>query len=173
MDPGVDKSDSVMPQKTYIFWILIFIIFFMAAVNFLLLVIMMNVLNIGEGMESMEMVTKEDIVKFFGEVDFDNVVYDKARLEGFQNIPVRISGNDGSVVMTVRDPDTMASTNKLKVDEDEILISEVEKFDVIDPRTGANIFSTDNREFAIPKGVSHLDVKRLSVNRLILSLIHI
>lgn len=156
-----------MPQKTYVFWILILIIFFMAMVNFLILVIMMNVLRIGEGMESMEMLSNEEIVKFYGDVDFDYVFYEDGLLKGFQNIPLEIAGNEGSVMMALKNRGNAIATNKMKMTADEISFSDVERFEVIDPITRSNVFSTDYKEFRIPKGLPHLDVKKLRVSRLI------
>ena len=139
----------------------------MAAVNFLLLVIMMSVLRIGEGMESMEMVTNEDIVKFYGDVHFDKVSYEKEKIKGFDNIPIEIFGDNGPVIMSVQQQETGQPANEMKVSDQGIAFSAVDRFDIMDPRSKDNIFSTDYKDFTIPKKVRHLDTKKLRVNRLV------
>lgn len=163
-----EKPITVMPQKTYIFWILILIIFFMAMVNFLILIIMMNVLRIGEGMESMEMLSNDEVIKFYGDTDLDDVLYEGETVKGFQNIPLKIVGSDASfVMMSLKNRDSEIAMNKMKIDADEISFLDVDRFDVFDPVTWKNVFSTDYKEFKIPKGLSRLDVKKLRVSRMI------
>ncbi|XP_065210976.1 beta-sarcoglycan [Planococcus citri] len=163
----LDRAPNIMPQKTYIFWLLILIIFFMAAVNFTVLIIMINVLRIGEGMESMEMLSKEEIIKLYGDTDFDYIVYNEEALKGFQDIPLQVRSNEGFVVMALNNYKDMISSDKMKLTNDEISFSNIDHFQVVDPVTQKTVFSTHNNNYEIPKGVSNLDIKRLRVNRLV------
>lgn len=129
---------------------------------------MMNVLRIGEGMESMKMLSNDEVVKFYGDIDLDNVLYEGETVKGFQNIPLQIVGNDGSfVMMSLKNRDSEIAMNKMKIDADEISFLDVDRFDVFDPVTRKSVFSTDYKEFKIPKGLSRLDVKKLRVSRMI------
>lgn len=157
-----------MPQKTYIFWILVFIIFFIAAVNFSILVIMMSVLRIGEeGMESVEIVSKDKLIKFHGDADLDQVLFSDGPLKGFQNVPFKIQSDEGSVIVSMKNINDEQNANKIRITDKEIMFSNVEKFFVYDPISRRNIFSTDYKDFKIPKGLPNLDVKKLRVKRLL------
>ncbi|XKL59338.1 hypothetical protein PGB90_000354 [Kerria lacca] len=158
---------GIMPQKTYIFWILIYMVFFIAAVNFIILVIMMNVLRIGLGLESIEIVSAEKLIKFYGNADFDYIVYKNGKLKGFNNHPIEINGIEESVIMSVQNNDDITKLNNMILTENEISFNNVKIFDVIDPISRNNIFSTDYKDFKIPKGLPRLDVKKLRVNRLV------
>lgn len=140
----------------------------MAAVNFTVLVIMINVLRIGEGMESMEMLSKEEIIKLYGDTDFDYIVYNEESLKGFQDIPLQVRSNDGLVIMALNNYRDMPA-DRMKLANSEISFSNIDNFDVIDPSTQETIFSTHNNNYEIPKGVSHLNIRKLRVNRLVSS----
>lgn len=163
----IDHTPGIMPQKTYIFWLLILIIFFMAAVNFTILVIMINVLRIGEGMESMEMLSNEEIIKLYGDTDFDYVLYDNGVLKGFQDIPIQINGNEGSVIMAMKKYNDLIPSEKIKLSSNEFSFTNIDNFEVTDPETQEIIFSTQHKNFQIPKDLSRLDVKKLRVHRLV------
>lgn len=53
----------------------------------------------------------------------------------------------------------------MKIHRDFTLISGIDEFLVQSPTTGKNIFSTDYKDFKLPKGVSHLSVKEAHVSR--------
>lgn len=157
----------MIPQKTYLFWILVFIIFFIAAVNFTILVIMISVLRIGEGMESIEIVSKDDVIKFHGAADLDHVLYSDGSLKGFQNVPLEIQSDEGSVIVSMKNTHDDTNVDKIEINDREIAFTNVDKFFVQDPTSRRNIFSTDYKDFKIPKGLPLLDVKKLRVKRLL------
>lgn len=128
---------------------------------------MISVLRIGDGMESMEMISRDDTIKFHGAADLDHILYSDGPLKSFQNLPLEIQSDEGSVIVSMKNFLDDTSAKKIEITDQQIEFSNVEKFFVYDPTSGRNIFSTDYKDFKIPKGLPHLDVKKLRVNRLL------
>lgn len=118
-------------------------------------------------MESVEIVSKDEVIKFHGDADLDHVFYSDGSLKGFQNVPFKIQSDEGSVIVSMKNTNDETNVNKIEITDKDIIFSNVEKFFVYDPTSRRNVFSTDYKDFKIPKGLPNLDVKKLRVKRLL------
>lgn len=53
----------------------------------------------------------------------------------------------------------------MEIHHDHTLISGINEFRLQSPTTGKDIFSTEYKDFKLPKGVSHLSVKEAHISR--------
>ncbi|XP_063221801.1 beta-sarcoglycan [Bacillus rossius redtenbacheri] len=151
-------------RKTYAFWTLVMLLFFLAMGNLLLTFIILGVLRLGQGMESLELIPDKNTVMFYGTTDLDRVYKKDGRLEGFGNCPVEVTGENGSVLINVVGNAGQAEP-RIAVGLNGTHISNVESFEVKDPITGRKYFSTGFPNFGLPRGVKHLDIKMAQTRR--------
>lgn len=152
-------------RKTYAFWTLIMLLFFMAIGNLMLTFIILGVLRLGQGMESLELVPEASLIKFFGETDLDRIYKKDGKLESFGDAPLELTGNNGSVVVKLVDTGE-ASQPQIVSNQEGTSVQGVKSFDVHDPSTGQTIFSTDFPNFGLPQGVEKLDIKLARTHRI-------
>ncbi|KAJ1525917.1 hypothetical protein ONE63_009105 [Megalurothrips usitatus] len=152
-------------RKTYAFWTLIMLLFFMAFGNLMLTFIILGVLRLGQGMESLELVPEASLIKFFGATDLDRIYKRDGKLEGFGDVPVELTGNNGSVVVKLVDTGD-ANQPKIVSSQEGTSVQGVKSFDIQDPTTGQKIFSTDFPNFGLPQGVEKLDIKLARTHRI-------
>ncbi|KAJ8880561.1 hypothetical protein PR048_017031 [Dryococelus australis] len=145
-------------RKTYAFWTLVMLLFFLAMGNLLLTFIILGVLRLGQGMESLELIPEESTIMFYGTTDLDRVYKRDGRLEGFGNSPVEVTGDNGSVLINVVG-NTGRAEPRIAVGLNGTYLSNVKSFEVKDPITGHKYFSTGFPNFGLPHGVKHLDIK--------------
>lgn len=60
-------------QKRYCLWALTTILAIIAILNMLMSLIIMHVLRVSKGMESLEIISDKNLMKFHGRTDLDNV----------------------------------------------------------------------------------------------------
>lgn len=152
-------------KKTYAFWILVGLLCLLACANMVLTIVILKVLRLGQGMESIEIMPQNSIVKFHGNTDFGNIYKRDGRLEGFRDEPVKIIGDNGPVSIDVRDSGGTIS-KVLQVKQNESHIKGVESFNVLDSSTNKSIFSTDFPNFGLPRGVRNINVKLAETHRI-------
>ncbi|XP_067012864.1 beta-sarcoglycan [Anabrus simplex] len=152
-------------RKTYAFWTLVVLLFFLAMANLLLTFIILGVLRLGQGMESLELVPEGNLVMFYGNSDLDRVYKHDGKLEGFNECPVEMTGDNASVLISVTDREGNGKP-KISVGVNSTSVTGVDSFDVVDPVTGHAIFSTGYPNFGLPRGVAQLNVKIAHTRRI-------
>nr|CAD7573412.1 unnamed protein product [Timema californicum] len=152
-------------RKTYAFWTLVMLLFVLSLGNLLLTFIILGVLRLGQGMESLELVPEESLVVFYGNTDLDTIYKRDGKLEGFDECPVELTGDSGSVFINVIDSGGKVDP-KISVGLNSTFIAGIKSFEVRDPTTGHPIFSTGFPNFGLPRGVEHLDVKMVQTHRI-------
>lgn len=151
-------------RKTYAFWTLIMLLFFMAVGNLMLTFIILGVLRLGQGMESLELVPEASLIKFFGNTDLDRIFKRDGKLESFNDAPLKLTGNNGSVIVKLVNTGE-ANQPKIVSNPEGTSVIGVKSFDIQDPSSGQTIFSTDFPNFGLPRGVEKLDIKLARTHR--------
>jgi len=149
-------------DATFLFWTLIVFIFILAIGNLILTLVILGVLRLGQGMQSLELLSEENLIKFYGTADL-GVIYQKTgHIDGFSDIPLEITGEGASVNMKTNLDAELPSievgikSTKIKSDS----------FDVNDPKSGQTIFSTDYPNFGLPRGVKVLNIQHANTKRI-------
>ncbi|PSN34851.1 Beta-sarcoglycan [Blattella germanica] len=153
-------------RKTYAFWTLVMLLFCLALGNLLLTFIILGVLRLGQGMESLELVPEESLIMFYGNTDLDRVYKRDGKLEGFYECPVEMTGDNNSVAIDLVDREGRPMEPKIHLDLNSTTITGIDSFDVRDPVTGRSVFSTGFPNFGLPRGVSKLDIKMAQTRRI-------
>lgn len=167
----IPASKQVIPKtglrgrKTYAFWTLVVLLFILALGNLVLTFTILGVLRLGQGMESLELLPEESLVMFYGNTDLDRIYKEDGKLEGFDDSPVEITGDNSSVLISLVDNDGR-NNPKISVGLNGTSISGVDSFEVRDPKSGQSVFSTGFPNFGLPRGVGHLNVKIAHTRRI-------
>lgn len=151
-------------QKTIAFWTLVCLLFILAIGNLILTFIILGVLRLGQGMESLEIVPDSSLLKFYKNTDLDQLYKRDGKLEGFSDIPMEITGNMAPIKLDLVDKNSRPK-NKLRIDRNGTLTRYIRQFQIIDPITGEKIFSTDNPRLTINKTISNLHTRIVNTNR--------
>ncbi|CAL8094211.1 unnamed protein product [Orchesella dallaii] len=142
------------------FWILLGVLTLLVIANSILTFVIYGVLRLGVGMESIEFLPRH--LKFFGNTDLDEIYKRDGIIQGFQNKPMEIYGdNGGEVHLWVRE----GSQPSLSVERNVINITKVNGVRVVDKR-GREMFSTNTPTLGLPRGVQKLDVRVAKTNRI-------
>ncbi|KAJ9594342.1 hypothetical protein L9F63_014218 [Diploptera punctata] len=153
-------------RKTYAFWTLVMLLFFLALGNLLLTFIILGVLRLGQGMESLELVPEESAIMFYGNTDLDRVYKRDGKLEGFYECPVEMTGDNGSVTINLVDREGRPLEPKIDLNHNITTVTGIDSFEIRDSRTGRSIFSTGYPNFGLPRGVTKLDIKMAQTRRI-------
>lgn len=133
---------------------------------------LLGVLRIGYGMESLEFLPSGRLLRFLNNADLGTVIPHKGVIGGFKDTDLHIIGESQPVVVrTSVDKQAgrqMSDTAgpSLEVGPDWTVVSNVKEFRVRSPTTGRTIFSTEYQGFQLPKGIPNLSVKEAHVSRL-------
>lgn len=71
----MSASNKKLAKRRYYLWTLTFILAIIGLCNLFLNITVIAVLRISQGMEAMEMIPDENLVKFYGKTDLDKVRY--------------------------------------------------------------------------------------------------
>ena len=159
------KMRAKQKHSAYLFWILISLLFILALGNLILTISILGVLRLGQGMESLELVPAESVIKFFGLIDLDNIYKRDGKLESFNDFPMEVEGDEGNVFISIPENEKEI-TSTINFDKKQKIIKNVDSFIVRNPLTGKTIFSTDFPNFGLPKGVGKLDVELVLTKRI-------
>ncbi|XP_014241048.1 uncharacterized protein LOC106661851 isoform X2 [Cimex lectularius] len=142
-----NSDDSfVKPTNTkiYAFWTLVGLLCLLALANMILTIVIFSVLRLGQGMESMELLPDEGLVKFFGDSNFGKVSKSDGNIEGFAGSETEIKGVKGPVILEVEDAKGR-QRNTLTLEQNGTQFKSINSFKVGD------VFSTDNPVFKLSK----------------------
>ncbi|CAG4981495.1 unnamed protein product [Colias eurytheme] len=163
---GNDVSKNVYKgRKTFVFWTLVCLLFILAIGNLILTFIILAVLRLGQGLESMEFLPEHNAIKFFGETNLDHVYKKDGLIESFQDVPMVISSENGSVLFNLQTRLSRSDT-RLTVNNSGVFIRGVNSFDLIEPATGETVFSTNSAEMSITEPLNNLVAKQVSTKRI-------
>jgi beta-sarcoglycan len=162
------QKTGLRGRKGLLFYALVVLLFAVALINLAVIVVLLSVLRIGYGMESMEFIRTGRLLRFLNHADMGMVIPDTGIIGGFAESDLPIVGDNQPIIFhtssTGNMPDYGAS---LKIHRDFTLISGVDEFLLQSPTTGKSIFSTNYKNFKLPTGVSHLSVKEAHVSRIV------
>lgn len=152
------RKSSENEPSTYLFWTLVLLLFILAFGNLVLTFVVLGVLRLGEGMESLELVPEKSLIKFFGNTDLDNIYKRDGKLESFNESPMEILGDIGNIQIGIVEMEREITPlinlgTKLEV------VKNVESFVVRNPASEQSYFSTDYPNFGLPRGVNKLDIQ--------------
>lgn len=86
--------------------------------------------------------------------------------ESFGDEPIELMGNAGGVHIQVANRHHSMTWSSLQILKNETSISQVDSFQVKDPRSGSPIFSTDFPNFNLPKGVQRVELGLTQTHRI-------
>ncbi|CAH0730114.1 unnamed protein product, partial [Brenthis ino] len=152
-------------RKTFAFWTLLCLLFVLAIGNLILTFTILAVVRLGDGLESMEFLTEHNAIKFFGETNLDHVYKRDGLIESFQDTPMSITSENGSVLFNLLTRLSRSDT-KLVVNTSGIFIKGVHSLELMDPETGEQVFSTANPEVTITDVIKNLHAKQVSTKRI-------
>nr|CAG4641262.1 EOG090X0F7H [Eulimnadia texana] len=151
--------------KGYTFWALVFALFVVALGNLFLTITIYNVLRLTKSMESIEVVTPSNLMKFYGEISINRIVKGDGRISGFADRPIEISSIDSNIEMKV-DSDDNTFPSSVNVGLDSVEFRNIERFDMLHPGRRTVAFSTMFPNFGLPKGVQKLTINKASASRI-------
>lgn len=152
-------------RKTIAFWTLVGLIFILAVGNLVLTVTILGVLRLGQGMQSMELISEQSAVKFYGNADLGYLYKRDGRIESFANAPMKINSQNGAILLNL----TLRSgrpVNKLTLTKNGTSFTSFENFEV---RTKANkiVFSTTMPHLNDIKRARNMYTRMAEVNRIV------
>ncbi|XP_015919864.1 beta-sarcoglycan isoform X2 [Parasteatoda tepidariorum] len=155
-------------KKGIMFYALVVLLFTIALINLAVIVVLLSVLRIGYGMESMEFIRYGKLLRFLNHADMGTITPDTGVIGGFSDSDLPIIGDNKPIIFrTGPRMNTGKSGPSLEIHHDHTIISGVEEFLIQSPTSGKKIFSTDYNDFKLPTGVSHLSVKEAHVSRIV------
>ncbi|XP_033341649.1 sarcoglycan beta [Megalopta genalis] len=156
----MSTSNEKPTKRRYCLWTLTLVLAIIGLCNLFLNITVIAVLRISQGMEAMEVIPDENLVKFYGKTDLDSVCLQSEVCQGYGDEPMEVSGDEGGVQIKVHDRRVHDEpSTKVTILPNGTAWSQVESFEIKDPRTGAIYFTTDFPNFSLPAGVKKIDVK--------------
>ncbi|XP_012220457.1 beta-sarcoglycan isoform X2 [Linepithema humile] len=156
-------------KKRYCLWTLTLVLAVIGLCNLFLNITVIAVLRISQGMEAIEVIPDENLVKFYGKTDLDKISLQSGICQSYGDEPMEISGDSAGIRVDVNSRNRAHEVqphSKLGVLPNGTTVSEVESFEMKDPRTGAIYFTTDFPNFGLPSGVKIIDVKITETHRI-------
>ena len=121
-------------------------------------------------MEAIEFSPNEKILTFFGNADFGNIYKHDGIISGYSGEDLAIVGQDSGVTIQSSKEDQLSPT--LRVSQEGISVSNVHDLSLLDPHTGAVVFSTSDPDLSLPSGVQHLETEETEVDRVVAGIDH-
>lgn len=162
---GNDVTKSMEKgRKTFAFWTLVCLLFVLAVGNLILTFTILAILRLGHGLESMEFLPEHNAIKLFGDANLDHVYKRDGLIESFQDVPMIITSENGSVLFNLLTRLSRSET-KLVVNTSGVFIRGVNSLELKDPETGEQVFSTANPEMHVTDALKNLNAKQVSTKR--------
>ncbi|XP_076320829.1 sarcoglycan beta isoform X1 [Tachypleus tridentatus] len=168
-EPYLHKT-GLRGRKGMLFYCLVVILFIIALANLAVTLLLLSVLRIGYGMESLEFISHGLLLRFLNHADLGKVIPAYGVVAGFGNEDLTLTGNNQKVIIQAKNVMDAASLigngPSMEVGVDHILIQNADEFRVRSPSTGRTLFSTNYKDFKLPPGISNLAVKEAHVSRI-------
>lgn len=159
------KKTGLRGRKSFAFWTLVGMLFLLAVGNLLLTMTILGVLRLGQGMESLELVPEYYAVKFFGHTDLDHIYKRDGLIEGFEDEPIEILGQNGSISLNLVNRNGRAM-EKWTIQQNGSYLKNFDSFDIKN-HDGKTIFSTSSPNLNILKPMKNIDTKLFQTNRIV------
>lgn len=159
------QTSNIRGRKTFAFWTLVFLLFILAIGNLILTVVILGVLRLGQGMQSLELIPEEFVLKFMGETDLGNIYKRDGKIEGFANVPVVIVADNGSIVVNLA-VKYGRSINKLKIDQNGTIVRNIDEIEMKNA-DDEMVFSTHSRKYGNYKNVRNISASMVETNRVV------
>lgn len=157
---------SVSTASQGAFWAIVTIMFGLTLGNLALTCSIIGVLRLGHGIGHMELVPEAHTIKFTGATELDRVYKRDGRIEGFADVPVSITGDNGAVEIALMRPNTAHPHSSVRLANNGTMLRGFAALDVRSPVDGAPIFSTHRPHYTMPGGGYNLHAKVVSTGRL-------
>lgn len=148
-------------RKTFAFWTLVGLLFILAVGNLILTVTILGVLKLGLRMQSMELISEESTIKFFGDTDLDHVYKADGRIESYSDVPLEIQSEEGSIVFNIESKNSRPSM-KMVIDRNQTAFHSFESFEVRN-RHNEVVFSTLEPHFRNLRNAHCLRTKKVTI----------
>ncbi|XP_028968064.1 beta-sarcoglycan [Galendromus occidentalis] len=140
-------------------YILVITLLILSIVNFCFTLLIFGVLRVGpSGMSGLEFLPDENLMWFLQRTDIQSIVAHRSKISSFKGQDLNIVGENSDVVLN--------AGAELRVGPRATRVSRVEEMRVVSPKTGKTVFSTDFKNFKIPKGVPNLSVSEAHVKKI-------
>lgn len=130
--------------------------------------IILGVLRLGQGMESLELIPEEQAVKFFGSTDLNYVYKKDGLIESFEDVPLGIISKNGSIHMNLVSKNGR-SVDKFLVKKNETRLKNFEAL-LLKDKNGKELFTTRNPTFNLLQEAGGLHTKMVQTNRVVSNL---
>ncbi|XP_034937841.1 uncharacterized protein Scgbeta isoform X2 [Chelonus insularis] len=154
-------------KKRYCFWALTIILAAFGLSNLLLSITIISVLRLSRGMESLEIIPDDSLIKFYGSTDLDHICVENGICQGYGDEPAEWTGDDSGIHLTVKNRRHDHLHSNFLLFPNGTSVSSVESFDVKDPKSGDIIFSTNFPNFGLPSGVGHINIQQAITHRIV------
>lgn len=152
-------------RKAMLFYGLVVGLFVVSLANLAVTILLLGVLRIGYGMESLEFLPSGQLLRFLNHADLGTVIPHRGVIGGFKDKDLHITGESQPV--RLQHPGNKGSKGpSLEVGPEWTMVTNAKEFRVRSPTTGRTIFSTEYQGFQLPKGIPNLNVKEAHVSRL-------
>nr|CAG4649744.1 EOG090X0F7H [Scapholeberis mucronata] len=167
LDKAKNKKIKNQP-KGYTFWALVFALCVIAIANFFLTITVFSVLRLTKSMENIEVVPAANLIKLFGEIEFNKLIKADGIISGFGESPITFTGFESDLnfkVLSELEPE-------IHISQENVEFMNVESFEIFEPRKSPKVtaFSTTFPNFGLPTGVESLYIKKATANRITSSL---
>lgn len=152
-------------RKTFAFWTLVGLLFILAVGNLILTITILGVLRLGLRMQSMELISEESTIKFFGETNLDHIYKADGKIDSFQDIPLKIESDGGSIFFNLESKNSKPVT-KLLLEKNQTAFQGFDSFEIRDQFNNI-IFSTVSPRFHNLNNARCLRTKKVTTNRII------
>lgn len=152
-------------RKTFAFWMFVGLLFVGAVGNLLLTITIWKVLRIGFHMQAMQFISEDSTIEFYGDTDLDYVYNANGKIESFQDIPLRIESEEGSILFNLESSDSRPTT-KLIMEKNQTVFQGIDNFEVRD-RYNNLIFSSVTPRFHNLNNAKRLRTKKVITNRIV------
>ncbi|XP_064481476.1 beta-sarcoglycan-like [Ornithodoros turicata] len=157
-------------RKALLFYGLVVGLFIVSLANLAVTVLLLGVLRIGYGMESLEFLPGQHVLRFLNNADLGTVIPHQGVVSGFQGQDLRVTGESQPVIIQAGSESSgrhsASGSPSLEVGPEWTVLSSVDEFRVRSPTTGRTVFSTKYQGFQLPRGIPNLNVKEAHVSRL-------
>jgi len=158
-------TTGIRGRKTFAFWTLVCLLFILAVGNLLLTGIILGVLRLGHGMQSLEILPDDAAVKFFGDTDLNHIYKRDGRFESFKDYPMDITGDDAGIILQFASDKSSEAYKRLVMDHNGITLN-ISEFEVKTDKK-ENVFSTNESKFNITKPIRNLKTNQTITKRII------
>ncbi|GIY04030.1 hypothetical protein CEXT_343431 [Caerostris extrusa] len=128
-------------EKECYFYSLVVLLFAIALINLAVIVVLLSILRIGYGMESMEFITGGKLLRFLSHADMGTVIPDSGVIGGFIGSDLPIIGDNQPIIFRTTSGLNFGKYGpSMEIHHDHTVISGIDEFLLQSPTSGKSIF---------------------------------